>query len=358
MKKSELYQSLLSQANEAAKGYAQFAGDVAAVELRRVTAKYAQLLAKAVIKLEADSRGRIIASKLNNQILSAIGEMSDAYVKRCGIVGSTASLVGQAMAQAIKGSMKAMGIVLEKEVIDDALIGAFERSGVIASITVKRGAMIVGTSLSDKVQNLISDSILKFEGNKSNLISALFSSKGIEHFLDRNQRMEYWARDMEKSAMGYIDRLKSGELDIAYIRDRYREDVAGYLEARKKYLQDNGLRSTMLDDTALETQTITVVKREIMEGYQDSIYRASAEALPKDTKWLNAKNTAFEDNCVDAMNAPAMTLDQWRSSPYGLPRSEKRDCGVYCECLLFPDTVGVDSEIGADVSAPEAKITR
>ena len=49
-----------------------------------------------------------------------------------------------------------------------------------------------------------------------------------------------------------------------------------------------------------------------------------------------------------------MTLEEWRDSPYGIPLSPKRDCGIYCKCLLYP-VMTPDIEAGADISSPEAQ---
>ena len=347
--RAKLLEKLLTDANESARAFAQFGGDLAAVRMRLLTTQYAELVAKLVDRLEVDETGRILTNKANLELRKMIDQTSGAFRKAVSAPYGPLRDAGMALAGSVEAGSKAMRAVLKATKVDDAAVSAFDTDAVLYGKAVwQKGALKIATNLSEQVNGVVTDAIMRYAGDKDTLISRLFSPKGLEHFKARNAEMKAAALELSGKAKDLIAELKAGRLDIAQVRDTYRSEVSAYIADRKAYLEA-GQTPSLFEDMRHEQESITVAKKQIIEAHQDSVYRSAAKALPKTTLWVNAKNTGFEDNCVDAMNADPMTMEQWKASEFGLPRSDKRDCTVYCECILFP--VGNDDiATGADIS--------
>lgn len=351
--KAKLLEKLLTEANESAKAFADFGADIAATRMRLIATGYADVVLRLVEKLETDNLGRIIRSSNNAKIYRAIEQVSNSFAGGASQVFTPITEAGKALNISIQNTTQAMRKILKETRADDVAIEAFAQDAAMyGTVTAQRGAMRIAATLADNINATIADAIMTYEGNKQDLMGRLFGTEGIEAFRARNAEMRAWAQNMQGKVVNYIESLESGKLDIAKIRDGFRSELNDYLKARKDFLATG--QPSLFDDTGLETKTITEVQQDIMKTHQDSIYRTAAETLPADVLYANAKNTSHDDNCIDAMEADPMTLKDWRDSEFGEPRSAKRDCGVYCKCLLFPvGTAAADD--GVSISAPEAQ---
>ena len=330
MKRSKLIENLLTQANETAKAFADFAASISAVRMRLLLAAYGDTTSRLVGALQTDASGRILANAKNLEIQNRIEAATKAFVDAAG----AEKLVRDA-AQATAISLEKSTATIRAAIggnLDDIPVSALRQSSLYGAISVQRTTVQIATGIGSRANDLISDAIIRYQGNKDDLISTLFSPEGLEFFQKKNADSLRWATGMSGKAADYVDSLKKGIKPIEDIRTSFRDELDKYIEQRK------GLRETgqpsLFENDGLETKAINEVQPKIMEAHQDYIYRETARLAPK-AKFVNAKNTAHDDNCIDAMEADPMTLEEWRDSPYGIPRSPKRDCGIYCKCLQW-----------------------
>lgn len=353
--KAKLLEAFLTAQNENAKALADIASGVSALRFRVMLSINAEEVLKKVEGLETVGN-RIIDSPKNRQILKELDALGDAFIKAAAATTGPAREISSAVRATVDNATKAMQKLVATST-DDVVVAAFERDVVsYATGKVYRSYASIAAEFARGSRDIVAEAIAKYSGNKEDLVARLFSKDGADHFRKLNAEMQERATRLADSAIDRLNNLKATGETLENVRDAFKVEFDAYLEKRREYVKGD---KTLFNEAGTETRSVTEVKREMMDAHQDNVNRIAAEKY-KTPLFVNAKNTSHDDNCVDAMDEEPMTEAEWQASAAGLPRGPKRDCTVYCQCVLYP--VGDDSEpddviieSGREVSAPEAQ---
>lgn len=347
--------SILTDANERAKALSDIVSDYTRVEFERARLIYMDTVAQMVQQFELDKQGQIVLNARNAQIadqIAALGEEFRSYVNT--VIGQSPIVRDSLQAAVVSGGStlgRALGLRLMERMANDQLQSYIARR----AEAIGQGASRLARDTSETVNSIVREALENFTGDADNLNRLLFGQDAYANLKARNDEMLGRISQMRGRVEKIVDAVPQGG-DLDDIRDKFRKDVQDYLEKRKAYLDEakaNG-QDPRIDPNRIETRSSKEVVREIMDTHQDAIHRFASEEFGEDVDvlYVNAKNTAHDDNCIQAMEAEPMTIAQWKKSSFGEPRSASRDCTVYCRCLLYPvGRAGDDIDItGADVS--------
>ncbi len=358
--KAKALEAFLTAQNENAKALADIASGISVLRFRELTSLYADKIAEIVNALEV-SGNRIVDGPKSRAALKELASLNRNYVAAAVNVSGPAREITAATEAVVANATKAMKQLAATKA-DDIAIAAFEKDiAAYAGRKVYRSYGRLAAEIATSTHNILNDAIAQYSGNKQDLIETLFSSKGLDAFAKENEIMRNRAEAMTGKVLEALQSAKDAAekglpADIIGIRDTFKSELDKYYEDRRAFLEGD---QSLFGQTGLERRATNDVKKAILDAHQDNINQIAAKTYGRPL-FVNAKNTGHDDNCVQAMDSEPMTEDEWQQSDFGLPRSPKRDCTVYCECILYP--VGDENEPdevtiadGREVSSAEAR---